>query len=92
LAYEAVEAGGGKTIALNAADEVAVSAFLQGSIGFPDIPATINQVVGETPARIPESIQQVLEVDADARRRACAFVEELGRARALSSQRSAFSR
>ena len=70
LAYEAVEAGGAKTIALNAADEVAVSAFLEGSIGFTEIPATIKTVVGETPARIPESIQEVLQVDADARARA----------------------
>jgi 1-deoxy-D-xylulose-5-phosphate reductoisomerase len=70
LAYEAVEAGGAKTIALNAADEVAVAAFLQGSIGFLDIPATIKIVVDETPARIPESIKEVLELDKDARRRA----------------------
>ena len=42
LAYEAVEAGGGKTIALNAADEIAVAAFLEGRIGFEDIPATIE--------------------------------------------------
>ena len=70
LAYEAVEAGGVKTIALNAADEVAVSAFLEGSIGFPEIAATIKTVVGETPARIPESIQDVLQADADARQRA----------------------
>jgi 1-deoxy-D-xylulose-5-phosphate reductoisomerase len=70
LAYEAVEAGGGKTIALNAADEVAVAAFLEGSIGFVDIPATIEAVVLETSARVPESIEEVLSVDADARRRA----------------------
>ena len=70
LAYEAVEAGGAKTIALNAADEVAVAAFLEGSIGFLDIPATIKIVVDETPARIPESIKEVLELDKDARRRA----------------------
>ena len=48
LAYEAVEAGGAKTIALNAADEVAVAAFLEGSIGFQEIPATIEAIVGET--------------------------------------------
>jgi len=77
LAYEAVEAGGAKTIALNAADEVAVSAFLDGSIGFPDIPATIKAVVGETPARIPESIQDVLQTDADARQRANGVVQQL---------------
>ncbi len=60
LAYEAVEAGGAKTIALNAADEVAVAAFLEGSIGFLDIPATIKAVVDETPAHVPESINQVI--------------------------------
>ncbi len=79
LAYEAVEAGGAKTIALNAADEVAVSAFLEGSIGFPKIAATIKQVVGETPARIPESIHDVLQADADARRRAHGHIQQLGR-------------
>lgn len=83
LAYEAVEAGGAKTIALNAADEVAVAAFLEGRIGFLDIPATIKIVVDETSAHVPESIDQVLLADADARRRAEA---------AVSSQRSAFSR
>ncbi len=70
LAYEAVEAGGAKTIALNAADEVAVAAFLDGTLGFEDIPATIEAVVRETPAHKPESIEQVLDWDADARRRA----------------------
>jgi len=83
LAYEAVEAGGAKTIALNAADEVAVAAFLEGAIGFLDIPATIKMVVDETPARVPESITQVLEMDADARRRAKT---------AISNQQSAISR
>jgi 1-deoxy-D-xylulose-5-phosphate reductoisomerase len=70
LAYQAVEAGGAKTIALNAADEVAVAAFLEGSIGFPDIPATIEVVVRETPARVPKSIEEVLSVDNNARLRA----------------------
>ena len=74
LAYQAVEAGGAKTIALNAADEVAVAAFLEGTIGFLDIPATIKMIVDETPARVPESITQVLEMDADARRRAQAAI------------------
>ena len=77
LAYEAVEAGGAKTIALNAADEVAVSAFLDGEIGFPEIAATIKSVVGETPARVPESIKEVLQADADARNRARARIQQL---------------
>src|SRR3974390_1013132 len=79
LAYEAVEQGGAKTIALNAADEVAVGAFLDGVLGFEDIPATIESVVRETPAHKPESIEQVLDMDADARRRARHLVRESGR-------------
>jgi len=79
LAYEAVEAGGAKTIALNAADEVAVAAFLDGTLGFEDIPTTIEAVVRETPAHIPESIDQVLDWDADARRRARKLIRVSGR-------------
>jgi len=79
LAYEAVEAGGAKTIALNAADEVAVAAFLDGSLGFEDIPSTIEAVLRETPAHIPESIEQVLDWDADARRRARNRIRVSGR-------------
>jgi len=62
LAYEAAQAGGGKTVALNAADEVAVSAFLDGSIRFQEIPLLIEEVVSETPVGSLESIQQVLAV------------------------------
>jgi 1-deoxy-D-xylulose-5-phosphate reductoisomerase len=67
LAYEAVRAGGSKTVALNAADEVAVSAFLEGSIGFMEIPAIIEQIVTETPAGKLESIGEVLAADHKAR-------------------------
>jgi len=90
LAYEAVEAGGAKTIALNAADEVAVAAFLEGTIGFLDIPATIKMIVDETPARVPESIHQVLELDTAARRRAWAAVSNRRRP-AVSDQHSALT-
>jgi 1-deoxy-D-xylulose-5-phosphate reductoisomerase len=67
LAYEAARAGGGKTVALNAADEVAVSAFLEGSIRFQEIPVVIEEVVSETPAGKMESLKQVLSVDQKAR-------------------------
>jgi 1-deoxy-D-xylulose-5-phosphate reductoisomerase len=70
LAYEAAEAGGAKSIALNAADEVAVAAFLEGRIGFGDIPRTIEAVLLETKAVRPESIEEVLALDAEARQRA----------------------
>lgn len=67
LAYEAVQAGGAKAIALNAADEVAVAAFLNGVIGFEGIPNTIKRVLDETTTEHPESIKEVLQIDAEAR-------------------------
>ncbi len=68
LAYEAVEAGGAKTVALNAADEVAVAAFLQGVIRFDQIPQVIEEVLAGTSSKTPGSIQTVLEEDVEARR------------------------
>src|SRR5438445_938255 len=56
LAYEAAEAGGAKTVGLNAADEVAVAAFLDGSISFVDIPRIIEDVLTETDCGKLESI------------------------------------
>ena len=77
LAYEAAEAGGVKPIALNAADEVAVAAFLEGTIGFNEIPRIIERVMAETQSRKLESIREVLSVDAEARRNAAKHVERL---------------
>jgi 1-deoxy-D-xylulose-5-phosphate reductoisomerase len=68
LAYEAVEAGGAKTVALNAADEVAVASFLAGSIRFDQIPRIIEEVLAVTNSGALESIQKVLDADAEARR------------------------
>jgi 1-deoxy-D-xylulose-5-phosphate reductoisomerase len=68
LAYEAAEAGGAKTAALNAADEVAVAAFLEGGIRFDEIPRIIEDVLTETSSGKLESIAGVLEADARARR------------------------
>jgi 1-deoxy-D-xylulose-5-phosphate reductoisomerase len=67
LAYEAAEAGGAKSIALNAADEVAVAAFLKREIGFADISKVVGQTISETKDRHPESIEEVLAIDAEAR-------------------------
>jgi 1-deoxy-D-xylulose-5-phosphate reductoisomerase len=68
LAYEAAEAGGARTVALNAADEVAVAAFLEGSIGFDQIPRIIEDTVSASNSGKLESIAKVLEADAEARR------------------------
>lgn len=79
LAYEAAEAGGAKTVALNAADEVAVAAFLDGTVPFTQIPRIIEDVLSETEAVRMESIGQVLEADIKARSIAQRKVAELGR-------------
>jgi len=75
LAYEAARAGGAKTIALNAADEVAVAAFLDGCIRFEEIPEIIEMVLAETGSQKPESIGKVLQEDAEARRLAQEKIE-----------------
>jgi 1-deoxy-D-xylulose-5-phosphate reductoisomerase len=67
LAYEAAAAAPSACIALNAADEVAVAAFLDGKIPFLGIPRTIEQVLNETPAHAPASIKDVLASDEAAR-------------------------
>src|ERR1700756_3973375 len=79
LGYEAAEAGGAETIALNAADEGAVSAFLDGCIRFDQIPRVIEEVISATKTAKLESISEVLRVDADARHAAGEQVERLSR-------------
>ena len=70
LAYEAAAAGPAACIALNAADEIAVAAFLANRIPFLGIPRTIESVLALTPNATPESISQVLAADQAARARA----------------------
>ena len=77
LAYEAAQAGGAKTVALNAADELAVAAFLDGDIRFPEIPRTIEEVLSRTPDRHPACIAEVLAADAEARRLAAERIQSL---------------
>ncbi len=80
LAYEAAEIGGAHTIALNAADEIAVDAFLAGNLGFPGIAGTIEAVLAETPATRPGSIREVLALDEQARKRAHGVLARQGAA------------
>jgi 1-deoxy-D-xylulose-5-phosphate reductoisomerase len=74
LAYEAAEKGGTHCIALNAADEVAVEAFLEHRIPFTGIPDTIEGVLASTPEAHPATIAEVLAVDREARRQAGTLV------------------
>jgi 1-deoxy-D-xylulose-5-phosphate reductoisomerase len=67
LAYEAAAASQNHCIALNAADEVAVAAFLHGQLPFLGIPRTIEQVLSLTKSGSPASISEVLTQDLAAR-------------------------
>jgi len=77
LAYEAAAAGPSACIALNAADEVAVAAFLEGRIPFLGIPRTIEAVLSQTPFAAPSSIKEVLAADVAARARAADLIAHL---------------
>ncbi len=67
LAYEAAERGGAHSIALNAADEVAVEAFLERAIPFSAIPRTIEGVLETIPESHPATVGEVLALDLQAR-------------------------
>jgi 1-deoxy-D-xylulose-5-phosphate reductoisomerase len=69
LALEAGEAGGTATCVLNAADEVAVAAFLDGQIPFTGIAAVIERVLAEMPAQPVTHFDDLFATDAEARRR-----------------------
>src|SRR5262249_52784628 len=85
LAREAMKKGGVWPCALNAADEVAVAAFLDGQIPFPGIPEVVERVLERTPGTRIATIEDVLAADREARVRAGEEVERLaGRALTVS--------
>ena len=67
LAREALRAGGASAAVLNAANEIAVAAFLGGNIGFLDIAAVVRETLERCDPAAPSSIEDVLEIDARAR-------------------------
>jgi 1-deoxy-D-xylulose-5-phosphate reductoisomerase len=76
LAYEALETGGTLPAVLNAANEVAVEAFLQGRIGFDRIPAVVASTMhGHKPTPLRE-LNDVLEADQWAKEKALAFIQQ----------------
>ncbi|PZQ60715.1 MAG: 1-deoxy-D-xylulose-5-phosphate reductoisomerase [Sphingomonas taxi] len=70
LARDAAEAGGARPAILNAANEVAVAAFLSGTIGFLEIAAIVDDTLQRYDPAAPETLDAVLNVDAEARRMA----------------------
>src|SRR5579871_4951599 len=80
LAYECQEAGGSATCTLNAADEVAVEAFLERRISFPSIYRIVEQTVSKLPRRQPETINDILEIDLESRSLARQLVAKMASA------------
>jgi 1-deoxy-D-xylulose-5-phosphate reductoisomerase len=76
LAYESIKVGGSATCVLNAADEIAVEAFLGGRILFPEISAVVEETLSRMAIRELFTIDEVLEVDREARRVAADVIEE----------------
>jgi 1-deoxy-D-xylulose-5-phosphate reductoisomerase len=67
LAYDAQVAGGSATCTLNAADEIAVEAFLQEQISFPGVSEVVAETLSKMPPRTPASVGEVLEIDQESR-------------------------
>ena len=77
LAYEALAAGEGSTIAYNAADEVAVAAFEAGAIGYTSIAIVVGRTLESGwPSRARE-LRSIFEIDSSAREAAAAIVREI---------------
>jgi 1-deoxy-D-xylulose-5-phosphate reductoisomerase len=74
LAQEAARAGGSRPASLNAANEVAVTAFLEGGLNFARIPAVIESVMATTSGGEIRDLDDVLAADAEARERASALI------------------
>lgn len=75
LAYQSLRMGGTASCILNAADEIAVGAFLDGRIGFPAIAQIVEETLGRMPSKEASSVAEILDVDAAARRVAQNVIE-----------------
>ncbi len=67
MAYQAHEAGGTAACTLNAADEIAVDAFLRGAIPFPEIASVVAETLARVPSTEARSVAEILECDARSR-------------------------
>ncbi len=81
MAYEAQRAGGSATCTLNAADEIAVAAFLDRKISFTAIPAVVAGTLERVSSREAATVAEILEIDAASREAAREIVERAGASR-----------
>ncbi len=70
LAYQAMQDGGGAPVVMNAANEIAVDAFLHNNIGFMDIPRLIQEVLEQIPTQSITTLDEILYLDSVARNKA----------------------
>ena len=92
LAYEALRVGGLAGCLLNAADEVAVEAFLSGRIPFLGIAEIVEATLARSSSRDPSSITEVLECDREARAHAWDLANRMSDTRAIHSHAAAGKR
>ena len=78
LAYKALEHGQGACLALNAANEVAVAAFLAGKINYPEIVSTTERTLDQFDLSDPDSMEEVLARDLLARAKAQTVISKVG--------------
>jgi 1-deoxy-D-xylulose-5-phosphate reductoisomerase len=84
LAYQAQDRGGSATCTLNAADEIAVEAFLESRIGFTAISEVVEETLERQPWREPATIEDVIAVDRESRELARQIVNEPRRVSVLA--------
>lgn len=77
LCYQAGRSGTAMTVVLNAANEVAVAAFLEKKIKFTDIVRTIEKMLSQFPARRGLSLEEIYDLDAEVRAKAIESMESL---------------
>jgi 1-deoxy-D-xylulose-5-phosphate reductoisomerase len=75
IAREALEVGGAAPVVLNAANEIAVAAFLDGCVAFPEIAQLVEGALAEARFDAPRSIVDVLEIDRVTRERSRAMLK-----------------
>jgi 1-deoxy-D-xylulose-5-phosphate reductoisomerase len=75
LAYQAIEIGETMPAVLNAANEIAVNAFLEGSLKFTEIPLFLQRVMGEHEVNAVHTVEDILKADHWARERSKAILE-----------------
>jgi len=80
LALEALRQGGGMPAIINAANEIAVAAFLQGKISFPEIVSVVSETASAGTVRATANLEEAEEIDRMARRRASEVIHRVSRA------------